>query len=115
MSESMKKCCGLCPYSKVGTLFVHPERAEEFAYSTCNPFNDFVCNKTGVTVEEGPFEGDIMRGEKSLTCKGFESMQYYQNPDYFPEDYKPDPDAFDEPELMIDHHQEEWDRTHKVR
>lgn len=48
----MKKCCGLCPYSRKNTLFLHPERAAEFAFSADNPYNDFVCHKTGITYDD---------------------------------------------------------------
>ncbi len=74
----MKKCCGLCPYSRKNTLFIHPDRASEFAYQASNPYNDFVCHKTGVVHEDHPIEekqNEIVRGEKSLTCAGFHVMQ----------------------------------------
>ena len=74
----MNKCCGLCPFSRKNTLYLHPERAEEFAYMADNRYNDFVCHKTGVTHEDHPDEErqtEIVRGEKSLTCAGFHAMQ----------------------------------------
>lgn len=74
----MRKCCGLCPYSRKNTLFLYPERAYEFGLSAENPFNDFVCHKTGITIEDHPDENkqnEIVRGEKSLTCAGFHAMQ----------------------------------------
>jgi len=102
----MKKCCGLCPYSRKNTLFLHPDRAEEFAYQAENPYTDFVCHKTGETVEEGYFEGDIVRGEKSLTCAGFHAMQNILNgTEDFSEikiDYS---DHFSDIWEMIDHHE----------
>jgi len=111
--QSMKKCCGLCPFSRKGTLFVHPERAEDFAYSTQNPYNDFVCHKTGVEYEsewaDDEMDGAIVRGEKSLTCKGFESLKWQEYPENFPEDYEPDPDAFTDPWDMAQFHQDHWD------
>jgi len=78
MSGVMKKCCGLCPFSRKNTLYVHPDRAFEFAQSADNPYNDFVCHKTGIVYEDHPNEeeqGSIVRGEKSLTCAGFHVMQ----------------------------------------
>ena len=76
----MVKCCGLCPYSRKNTLYVHPARAEEFAYAAENPCNDFVCHKTGVVDEsDGEGYGDIVRGRKSMTCAGFHAMQHILN------------------------------------
>lgn len=110
MSDVMKKCCGLCPYSRKNTLFLHPERAEEFAYSADNPYNDFVCHKTGVVREYHPDEsrqGDIVRGEKSLTCAGFHVMQSLingKNPE-IEVDYD---DHFSEAYEMIEHHEDHY-------
>ena len=109
--EVMKQCCGLCPYSRKNTLFLHPRRAEEFAYSAENPYNDFVCHKTGVVHEDHPDEemqSSIVRGEKSLTCAGFHVMQALIN-DFNPEieiDYS---DHFGDPWEMREHHQEKYD------
>jgi hypothetical protein len=108
MEGIMKKCCGLCPYSRVDTLFVQPSRAEDFAYSADNPYNDFVCHKTGVTLEDTFFEedeGSIVRGEKSLTCMGFASLQHNINQN-LGKDFKPDPNAFGDSWEMIEHHTE---------
>ena len=104
--QTMKECCGLCPYSKKNTLFLHPERAEDFANAAENPYNDFVCHKTGVTLEEEDFDdrgGDIVRGEKSLTCMGFASLQENINGTH---GAKVDPNAFEDAWEMIDHHTE---------
>jgi len=101
---TMKECCGLCPYSHKDTLILSPERAEEFAYQAENPYNDFVCHKTGITLEESDFDdraGDIVRGEKSLTCMGFASMQENINGDGH---YRVDPNAFEDADQMIDYH-----------
>lgn len=108
----MKKCCGLCPYSRENTLFLHPDRAEEFAYSADNPYNDFVCHKTGVTEEANDYESSsIVRGEKSLTCMGFASMQH--NINGTDDSFKVDPTAFEDSWEMIEHHQQEWDKNHE--
>jgi len=103
--ETMKECCGLCPYSRKNTLFLHPERAEEFANQAENPYNDFVCHKTGVVLEETEFDdrgGDIVRGEKSLTCMGFASMQH--NINNGDDSVRVDPNAFEDAWEMIEHH-----------
>ena len=110
----MKKCCGLCPYSRLNTLFLHPERAAEFAYSASNPYSDFVCHKTGVIHEDenGESEG-IVRGEKSLTCAGFYAMQHLINHpnrkseiEIIPEDH------FDDVYEMIGHHEEHYENNY---
>ena len=109
MEGVMKKCCGLCPYSREGTLFLHPERAEEFAYQADNPYNDFVCHKTGVDYEGNDFDhdGDIVRGVKSLTCMGFASMQHsINNGD---SSFIVDIDAFEDTWEMIEYHTEAYD------
>lgn len=110
--DTMKKCCGLCPFSRKNTLFVHPDRASDFAYSAENPYTDFVCHKTGVVHEDHPDEdrqNEIVRGEKSLTCAGFHAMQNLINGtdaeieiDYY--------DHFSDPWEMIEHHEEEYYR-----
>ena len=66
MSNVMKECCGLCPYSRKNTLFLSPDRAEEFAYAAENRYNDFVCHKTGVGLEDNESDdlgGSIVRRE----------------------------------------------------
>lgn len=78
MNTVMKKCCGLCPYSKKGTLWLSPDRVVEFAVQAHNLTTDFVCHKTAVTDDDHPDEdqqGSFGRGEKSLTCAGFYAMQ----------------------------------------
>jgi len=108
----MKKCCGLCPYSRKNTLFLHPERATDFAYSAENPYSDFVCHKTGVTHEDLPDEdrqNEIVRGEKSLACAGFHAMQHILNgteeKSEIEIDYR---DHFSDTYEMIEHHEEEY-------
>lgn len=112
MSGVMKKCCGLCPYSRKNTLFVHPDRATEFAYSAENPYTDFVCHKTGVVHEDHPDEdmqNAIVRGEKSLTCAGFHAMQSLIN-DNKPEIEIDHQDHFGDPWEMIEHHDEHFNK-----
>ena len=106
----MKECCGLCPYSRKDTLFLQPERAEQFAYQAENPYSDFVCHKTGVELEESEFDdkgGDIVRGEKSLTCMGFASMQHTINK--ADDSFKVDVNAFEDSWEMIEHHTEKYE------
>lgn len=113
MEGVMKECCGLCPYSRDKTLFLHPERAEDFAFQAENPYSDFVCHKTGVPEEEDEYDdnaGAIVRGEKSLTCMGFASMQHtISNGD---DSFKIDPNAFEDAWEMIEHHTEKYEEQH---
>ena len=104
----MKECCGLCPYSRKNTLFIHPERAEIFAYQAENPYNDFVCHKTGVVYEDDDYcSGDIVRGEKSLTCAGFHAMQMILNGSEECSEIKIDyEDHFSDVHEMTEHHEE---------
>jgi hypothetical protein len=108
----MKKCCGLCPYSRLNTLFLHPERAAEFAYSASNPCSDFVCHKTGVLDEDDEGSAGIVRGQKSLTCAGFYAMQHLLN--YPDKDSKIEinpEDHFDDVYEMIEHHEEHYQQN----
>lgn len=113
----MKECCGLCPYSRKNTLFLHPERADDFAYQAENPFTDFVCHKTGVVHEDHPNEDvqtQIVRGEKSLTCAGFHAMQNIINGTEENSEIEIDyDDHFSEVYEMTEHHQEHWDKSRK--
>lgn len=105
----MKQCCGLCPYSRKHTLWLHPERAEEFGDMAENPYNDFVCHKTGVLDEDEEGYGGIVRGEKSLQCAGFHAMQHIingtENKSQVKIDYE---DHFSEVWEMIEHHEEHY-------
>jgi hypothetical protein len=76
----MKKCCGLCPYAKEGTLFLHPERTQDFAYSAENPYTNFPCHKTA-EVYEDDYDGsaEYISGEASFTCHGFKTLQMASN------------------------------------
>lgn len=106
----MKKCCGLCPYSRKSTLFLSEQRAEDFAYQAENPYNDFICYKTGVIHEDHPIEenrSDIVRGEKSLTCAGFHAMQNILNGTEKGSEVEIDyDDHFSDTWEMIEHHLE---------
>lgn len=110
MSEVMKKCCGLCPYSRKNTLFLHPDRAYDFAISAENPYSDFVCHKTGLVYEDDE-SSEIRRGEKSLTCAGFHAMQCLSN-GLDPEIKIDHEDHFEDCYEMADHHEDHWNENH---
>ncbi len=113
MCDTMKKCCGLCPYSRKNTLYLHPERAEAFAYQAENPYNDFVCHKTGV-VQEDEYESAIVRGRKSLTCAGFHAMQSMLN-DTDSEIEIDIEDHFSDVWEMVEHHETKWYKDNKLK
>jgi hypothetical protein len=103
----MKEPCGPCPYSRSKTLPLHPERAADFAYSACNPYTDFDCHKTAEVYEDD--EGsEFVRGERSLTCNGFLSLQCSENGVNI-DGFEPHPDAFDCADEMIERHEMLWD------
>lgn len=108
----MKEPCGPCPYSRSKTLFLHPLRAEDFAFNAENPYSDFPCHKTADYQEETEFsEGGFVHGSKSFTCNGFLSLQVNSN-DKGPKGFKPHPDAFGDAWEMVEHHEAEWLKTH---
>lgn len=109
----MKEPCALCPFSRRRTLWLHPERAEDFAYLAQNPYSDFPCHKTAV-LAENPFTGEeegFVRAVHSFTCNGFLSLQVNENGNA-PEGFEPSDDAFIDAYEMIDHHTEEWMKRH---
>lgn len=114
MSNVMKECCGLCPYSRKNTLFLSPDRAEEFAYAAENRYNDFVCHKTGVGLEDNESDdlgGSIVRGEKSLQCAGFHVMQHLIDGTESQSEVEIDiKDHFSDTWEMIEHHEENYNR-----
>ena len=119
MNTVMKKCCGLCPFSRKNTLFLHPERASDFAYMAENPYTDFVCHKTGVVDEDNPDEehqSDIIRGEKSLTCAGFHAMQNILNGTESKCEIKIDwENHFGDTYEMMQHHENEWENKRRIK
>lgn len=109
MNTVMKQCCGLCPYSRKNTLFLHPDRAADFAYMAENTYTYFVCHKTGVIHEDHPDEdrqNEIVRGEKSLQCAGFHVMQHLLNGTESNSEIEIDyEDHFSDVWEMIEHHE----------
>lgn len=109
MTDHMKKTCALCPYSRTKTLFLHPDRAEEFAYMAQNRYNDFPCHKTADHVEETDFhDGGYVAGAQSKTCHGFLTLQIAEG-GYTPDGFKPDGDGFESVDEMIESHADLWD------
>ena len=108
MSHYMKKPCEHCPFRNDVKPFLHPERAEEIANSTSNPYNSFPCHKTTVPDEDSE-ENQMLVTDKSKECYGFMAIQINENGNE-PEDWsweyadKIYPDAWS----MIDAYQEQW-------
>lgn len=103
----MKEPCGPCPFSRSKTLWLHPDRAEEFACMAQNPYTDFPCHKTAECVEDSEGFDEFVRGEKSFTCNGFLSLQVNEGAPC-PEGFEPHPDAFGDYYEMTEHHTEAW-------
>lgn len=110
----MKEPCGPCPYSRSKMLPLHPERAADFATMASNPYNDFVCHKTADCVEAHDGSSEFVRGQKSLTCNGFLSLQVNEN-GKGPEGFEPHPDAFEDYWEMVEAHEDAWERDHPTQ
>jgi hypothetical protein len=104
----MRSPCGLCPFSRVNTLWLHPERAHDFANMASNPYTDFPCHKTADLVEGEDGCGEYLHGEQSLTCNGFLSLQVNEN-GRGPDGFEPHRNAFGDVWEMTEHHEEHWD------
>lgn len=66
----MKNPCKHCPFRKDVTPFLHPERGEELAIHSLNPYNDFPCHETTVS-DDNSEDGEMLVTEKSKMCAGF--------------------------------------------
>lgn len=104
----MKEPCGPCPYSRSKTLWLHPERAADFAYNAGNPYNDFPCHKTADLCEDEDGGSEYRAGERSLTCNGFLSLQCSENGIEIP-GFEPHDDAFGDHWEMIQYHEAHWE------
>ncbi len=103
----VKKPCAHCPYRRDVKPFLHPERGEELAYLTSNPYSEFHCHKT---LGEDEDEGDTIVIETSLICAGFLSMQIEASGMECPEGFEPSDLVYGEPYEMADAYAEEWEK-----
>jgi hypothetical protein len=110
--EFMKKPCAHCPFRRDVRPFLHPERAEEIAYSAQNPYAEFICHKTLGHDEE---EGDTIVVETSLICAGFLAMQINEAGLDEPEDWTWPDNVYADLYEMIDAYAEEWERAANAR
>jgi hypothetical protein len=108
MSDFCKKPCKHCPFRSDVKPFLHPERAEELAYHTQNPYNSFPCHKTTEYDEESE-DGDMMVTEQSKECAGFLTLRAQQGIKV-PEGFEPSWElCYMEPEDMVQAYEEEWE------
>ena len=107
----MKKTCELCPFSRSKTLWLHPDRASDFANMASNPYNNFPCHKTADTVEDSEGGSAYVAGEQSFTCHGFLTLQSAEN-DRSPKGFVPDGDGFEDYHEMTERHMELWMEHH---
>lgn len=76
MCDFIKKPCIHCPYRADVKPFLTPERGEELAYLTCNPYNTFHCHKT---LEYDEDSDETYSGQTSKVCAGFLTLQHNIN------------------------------------
>ena len=100
--------CKDCPFRSDVTPFLHPERAEEIAYTSQNPYASFTCHKT-LEFDE---DGDSWAGEESLECAGRLSLMANDGYDV-PEGFAASPLVYGDLYEMIDAYEEEWARRHE--
>lgn len=105
--DFIKKPCKHCPFRIDVKPFLHPDRAEEIAYSTQNPYANFPCHKT---IEHDEDSGEGFEVESSKTCAGFLTMRAQQGEE-IPEGFEPDWEGcYTEPFEMSDAYREEWEK-----
>jgi len=87
--DYMEKPCKHCPYRHDVKPFLTPERGEELAYITENPYSHFACHKTTEHDDESD-SGEMLVTENSKTCAGFLTLMANNVEDgYLPDGFKP--------------------------
>jgi hypothetical protein len=98
----MKHACKHCPYKRDVKPFLHPERGEQLAYHTTNPYNEFPCHKT-TEHDEDSDDGERIITERSLECAGFVTMQLNNTNRKTPKGFEPIFElVYDEPSEMAE-------------
>ena len=107
MSEDwyMKRPCAHCPFRRDVRPFLHPERAEQIAYSAQNPHSDFSCHKT----IEHDDDGEGYETEQSKTCAGFLAMQINDGGMDEPEGWEWSGDVHCDAGEMVDAYEAAWE------
>lgn len=115
MEHFMKSPCKHCPFRHDVTPFLHPDRAEELAYSTQNKYSSFPCHKT--TVSNDDFGGDgseMMIVDESKECAGFLTLRAQTGED-IPDGFKPSWElCYTDPYDMSEAYQQQWDKSNKM-
>jgi hypothetical protein len=102
MEHYMKQPCKHCPFRRDVKPFLTPERGEQLAYASQNPYNSFSCHKTTVSDEEFGGEGEEMVcTEDSKECAGFMTLQINEGMDC-PEGFIPSEIVYEDADEMID-------------
>lgn len=108
MTYYIKKPCTHCPFRADVKPFLHPERAEQLAYSACNPYSEFFCHKT---TEFDEISEDTCVGESSKLCAGFLSLMSNEC-GRVPEGFVPSDNCYESAYEMIEAYEQEWDNKH---
>lgn len=108
MSDTRSKCCPNCPFRRDVIPYITLERADQFATSATNPYNDFPCHETFEHVEDDyGFERIAPRGKRVKTCHGFRKIQVNECVD--DPDFKADPIGFNDSSEMFDYYEEYYE------
>jgi hypothetical protein len=108
--DFMKAPCKHCPFRSDVRPFLHPERAEDIAFSTSNPYSSFPCHKTLEYDEAG--EG-LEETAESKTCAGFLAMQINEGAVECPSGFKLPDGVYTDPYEMIEAYEWEWNKKRK--
>lgn len=109
MEDFMKVPCKHCPFRSDVKPFLHPERAEQLAYSAENPYNSFPCHKT-TEYDEDSEDGDMYITEDSKECAGFLTLRAQCGEDV-PEGFEPSYEiVYTDPYAMADAYLIEWEK-----
>lgn len=112
MEDFMKHPCKHCPFRNDVTPFLHPERAEELAYASENPYSSFPCHKTTESDDEGD---NSYATENSKECAGFLTLRA-QSGENIPKGFKPSWEiCYSDPYEMADAYEIQWRKTHKKK
>lgn len=114
MCDFMKTPCKHCPFRNDITPYLHPQRAEELAYASQNPYISFSCHKT-TEYDEDSEDGEMMVTANSKECAGFLTLRA-QGGEATPDGFEPSWDIcyIDEWD-MIEAHEQAWVDQHKSK
>lgn len=96
----MKKPCKECPFRRDIEPYLTPERGEELAAGSGNPYNSFICHKTGLEDDEG----NIVVENEPKECAGFIMLQHIESETTLPDGFTMDYDAVFESYFHMEEH-----------